>query len=363
MFKMKLFSFFFVFLYFVASNQNQHGHRMHFLVSNKTIAGLDNGCKFSTQYVTTSSVTFQMCTGQTHQDLKNGMSIINTINARGFLPTCRVMQLMLWMFSEVVGSKMLNKDFFVDIGANIGSCSVHMASLGFPVISVEPVQQHVDTIRGSIDINPSFHIDLHHIGMSSSERTIHANFGHGSRNWGATEFHEVSRNESFETELRLKTLEQVIGGRKVSLLKVDCEGCEWAALKGAQRALRRVSMIKIEVVQPSYSAGNETVTAEHVLLFLQNNGFALFTDLWAENDLYFGRRNNEILEIDRMFGSKKFKEASVPDILLLHSCAKRVLAHPINASNFNHKHFMRSATDVIAIENTLAEKMKRKWLD
>ena len=63
---------------------------------------------------------------------------------RGYLPTCRVMHLMLWMASEVSGHR-LGKDFFVDVGANIGSCTMHMASLGFPVISVEPVQQHVST--------------------------------------------------------------------------------------------------------------------------------------------------------------------------------------------------------------------------
>ena len=114
----------------------------------------------------------------------------------------------------------------------LGSCSVHIASLGFPVISIEPVQQHVDTIQGSININPSFHIELHHIGISSSERVIHANFGHGARNWGASEFHEVEKNETFELELKLKTLDHVIGNRRVSLMKVDCEGCEWETLKG-----------------------------------------------------------------------------------------------------------------------------------
>jgi len=61
-----------------------------------------------------------MCTGQTDQDLKNGMSIINLINARGFLPTCRVMQLMLWMAASVNDRGTLARELFVDVGANIG---------------------------------------------------------------------------------------------------------------------------------------------------------------------------------------------------------------------------------------------------
>lgn len=44
----------------------------------------------------------------------------------------------------------------------------------------------------------------------------------------------------------------------------------------------------------SDTSGNETVTAEHLLLFLEKNGFSLFTDLWAENELYFGKRGNEV---------------------------------------------------------------------
>lgn len=151
-------------------------------VSNRTISGdlVNGGCKHAVRYDATASVSFPMCTGQTDQDLKNGMSIINLIASRGYLPTCRILQLMLWMSSEVHDGRALNRDTFVDIGANIGSCTVAIAALGFPVVSAEPVQEHVNTIRGTMALNPSFHIELNHIGISVADKRIKANFGHGN---------------------------------------------------------------------------------------------------------------------------------------------------------------------------------------
>jgi len=88
---------------------------------------------------------------------------------------------------------------------------------------------------------------------------------------------------------------------------VDCEGCEWAALVGGRRTLRRVPMIKIELVQSSYADGNSSATPEEIVKFLHSNGYEIFKDHWLENSLYFGNRGNEVLDIDRMFGSSKFK--------------------------------------------------------
>lgn len=177
------------------------------------MSGKDAGCKFFAKYETTSVVNFQMCVGQSPIDLKNGMSIINLIQTRGYLPTCRVLHLMLWMQSETVfDSGMENRrDAFIDIGANIGSCSSHIASLGYPVISAEPVTEHVRTIQGTIETNPSFHIDLHHIGIGSVEKSVNVSFGHGARNWGASVFEEDNNSQQ---RLEIKTVDQLVGPKR-----------------------------------------------------------------------------------------------------------------------------------------------------
>lgn len=353
------------------SNVAKHAHDAHNKhsstsrtngVTNSTIVGADNGCAFTTQYDTTSLVSFPMCLGQNSQDMKNGMSIINLIQSRGYLPTCRILQLLLWMSSEVHDHKTIQRDLFVDVGSNIGSCSVHMASLGFPVVAVEPVTQHVNTIRGTIDLNPSFHIELHHAGIAAQERSAKVNFGHGSRNWGASEFHEVNStaNETFEAELPLKTFDQLIHSRRISLVKIDCEGCEWDAIKGARKSLKRIPMIKVELVQPDYRDGNSTVTSQDILKYLQANGFDLYLDKWLETNLYFGKRGNDVMDIDKMFGSKKFKIKSDTDTL--RSSAKFILEAPINASTFNRNSFLKVSTDVIAIEKSLSNKLKQYFL-
>lgn len=343
------------------TNHNPHLHpHPHHGISNMTIAGTGLGCKFSAKYETTPVASFQMCTGQKDQDLKNGMSIINLIGSRGYLPTCRIMQLMLWMASEVSEKKTISRDLFVDIGANIGSCTVHMASLGFPVVSAEPVQEHVDTIRGSMDINPSFRIDLHHVGIAVDEKVIRANFGHGARNWGATEFHEVSVNDTAEAELTLKTFDQIVAHRRISLVKIDCEGCEWAAIKGARANIRKIPMLKVELVQPDYTAGNETVTSQHILRYLQSVGFDLYIDHWDEKGLYFGKRGNDVLDIDQMFGSSKFKISS--DLKVLNTSASKILGSQVDPETFNRKRFIDSATDIIAIEKGLSQKMRKHFL-
>lgn len=158
----------------------------------------------------------------------------------------------------------------------------------------------------------------------------------------------------------MRTMDQVVGNRRVSLLKIDCEGCEWEALKGGRRTLRRVPMIKMELVQPEYVSGNETVKAEEIIHFLNRSNFEIFVDHWNEQNLYFGNHGKQVMDIDKLFGSEKFKLTS--DISFLEQSARMILKSPIDPSKFSQKLFLKQHTDIIAIERNLANKMKKKFL-
>eukprot|EP00600_Ochromonadales_sp_CCMP1393_P017919 CAMPEP_0175036630 /NCGR_PEP_ID=MMETSP0005-20121125/23893_1 /TAXON_ID=420556 /ORGANISM="Ochromonas sp., Strain CCMP1393" /LENGTH=219 /DNA_ID=CAMNT_0016297843 /DNA_START=424 /DNA_END=1084 /DNA_ORIENTATION=+ len=170
----------------------------------------------------------------------------------------------------------------------------------------------------------------------------------------------LRQNDSFEAQLELRTLDHLVGHRRISLLKVDCEGCEWETLKSAKKALRRVPMIKIELVQNDYTAGNETMTAHQIIKFLHNEQFDLYADHWNEQSLYFGLHHKEQYDIDKLFGSEKF---NLPhDVNALHHGAHLILSNPIDPETFNQKEFLKHHTDVIAIERGLSERMKAKWV-
>jgi hypothetical protein len=108
------------------------------------------------------------------------------------------------------------------------------------------------------------------------------------------------------------------------------------------------------------TSGNETFDASAVIDFLVRHNYDIYVDHWNEQGLYFGRHGNVLMEIDRMFGSAKFNLPA--NVSLLDECARKILMHPINPSSFNQREFLKSATDIIAIEKSLSERMKSHWL-
>ncbi len=86
----------------------------------------------------------------------------------------------------------------------------------------------------------------------------------------------------------------------------------------------------------------------------------MYVDHWNEQHLYFGKYGNQVQEIDKLFGSEKFKMGT--DLDVLKNSAIMILKSPIDVATFNQKNFLKSWTDIIAIEKSLSKKMKAKWL-
>ena len=82
-------------------------------------------------------------------------------------------------------------------------------------------------------------------------------------------------------------------------------------------------------------------------------------DHWNEQHLYFGKHGEKELDIDRLLGSAKFKIGA--QLNLLNDAAKQIICNPIDPDKYDQNTFLKSATDIIAIDKTVAQKMKSKW--
>ena len=147
-------------------------------------------------------------------------------------------------------------DTVLDIGANIGMNTVHMASLvgsGGVVHAFEPNPRLVGLLRRAIDRNSLAQVKLHEFGLGPAESTLElrvpgTNTGEGS----------FVRNRDTEdclsVKVRVRTLDDVAREqdiRRVTLLKIDVEGFEASVFRGALQFLERVrpEAILFEVIE------------------------------------------------------------------------------------------------------------------
>lgn len=108
------------------------------------------------------------------------------------------------------------------------------------------------------------------------------------------------------------------------------------------------------------AAGNETMTAHQILVFLDKANFDIYADHWNEQELYFGNHRQKVLDIDKLFGSNKHNLPA--DSALLEEAARTILHKPLDVAVFNHREFLKSHTDIIAIERSLSRRMRKHWL-
>lgn len=136
-------------------------------------------------------------------------------------------------------------DTVLDIGANLGMVTVHMASLvgdDGVVHAFEPNPRLIGLLRRGLDRNCLPQVKLHEFGLGPAESTLElrvprSDTGEGSFVWNK------DTEDCLSVQVRVRTLDDVAREqhiRSVSFVKIDVEGFEASVFRGATQFLGQV---------------------------------------------------------------------------------------------------------------------------
>lgn len=134
---------------------------------------------------------------------------------------------------------------FVDVGANQGEFSVAAARIARKVLAFEPVSEYRRRLLTNVRLNDFDNVQVYPFALSEEEGVLpiydqKGSYSDGTRNEGLpTLFPSASRDEAREV-VPVRRLDDVLieaGIDRVDLIKLDIEGAEWPALRGAVRTV------------------------------------------------------------------------------------------------------------------------------
>ena len=150
----------------------------------------------------------------------------------------------------------------VDIGAHAGGCSLAMLSRGFKVIAVEPLPENAELIMKNVEANGwKNNFTLHHKAINEvSGKEVVLRYGNENTESGShhrfigntidsSEWQKDLWTEGREIKVSTISLDDALNAvENVDILKIDCEGAEWSAFKGASpETLNKINSIVAEL--------------------------------------------------------------------------------------------------------------------
>lgn len=162
--------------------------------------------------------------------------------------SCLMQWVVFWNFREKQRDKLYSLvdkgDVVLDVGTNIGEMLLHFAKLvgkdGF-VYGFEPDETNFANAQKNIALNDFQNIHLFNLGVSEKKET-HKLYRVDPNNLGMNRILNETEAGKFEdfTTIETDRLDNIVtenGIQKVDLIKIDIEGYEMHALRGARRLL------------------------------------------------------------------------------------------------------------------------------
>lgn len=125
-------------------------------------------------------------------------------------------------------------DVLYDIGANIGLVALHA---GCRTVAFEPDPGFFGRLERNIELNPSAAVDARQLAISDTDGTVTL-FTDGADGTSPSLVHQRGERDTVDVEAQtLDTLVESGGLPAPTVLKLDIEGAEILALRGARRLL------------------------------------------------------------------------------------------------------------------------------
>jgi FkbM family methyltransferase len=176
------------------------------------------------------------------------------------------------------------RKLFVDVGANIGACSLLMAAHGHRVIAFEPVPQTYRALVSGFAANNFAHgamVTLINAAASTSAGpaviyTRRGNAGHSYTKGVTNRTSEPSNNKFISFDIEVTTLDSIVR-EPVELMKIDTQGHELMALRGATALLAThgVKTIAFEFGPGLMEAAGERGDPVALLRLLHSHGYQI----------------------------------------------------------------------------------------
>jgi FkbM family methyltransferase len=168
------------------------------------------------------------------------------------------------------------EDTFVDIGANVGVYTVLAArNAGARVISFEPIPSTFKKLWRNIEANGiAEKVELKCYALGDKATTLRFTETMDTVN------HVLGENEEAgdkgEVEVPVDTLDTLLAGHLPTVFKIDVEGFEWPALRGAEKLLASPGL-KALVIELNGSSGRYGFDDKEIHQLLLSHKFAPYS--------------------------------------------------------------------------------------
>jgi FkbM family methyltransferase len=190
-------------------------------------------------------------------------------------------------YTAAMLSALKSDDVLYDIGANIGLVALHSARICRSVVAFEPDPSFRQRLRRNLSLNPQINIDIEEFAISDSDGTT-VLYTDGADGHSPSLVHQ--RGESSKATVETRSLDSLFREGRLPLptvLKLDIEGAEILALRGAEELLsgpQRPRALFIEV--HGTFLGGFGSSADEVYGLLRKHGYT--------TEAYCARRENEV---------------------------------------------------------------------